>query len=231
MNTSNYATSEDYQSTGIEARDGFSTRHVSDPSRISDTDIIKVGDMDVTAAMARDLGIGPFAPNFDSHLGAGDARQREPEAQATPEESTGHQEYDASVAELNSQVEAGQLGHQEAGEYSTALGQVAIAGLTISEASETIDGLADGTINPMDLDQNTRDIVGNLEATVTNAATVSAKVELGEQGVNRLADIAKGDAEFAGMLRQYASMRALGKAGHTWPEFLVEAEAWSQGAR
>ncbi len=176
--------------------------------------------------MARDMGlIDAHTP--DEGLNKGSATPRSPEAP----QGTGHQDYDSTVSELSAQVEAGQMKHSEATEYSTALGQVALAGLTVSEVSDTIDGLKDGTINPMDLDQNQRDIAENLESTVTNAATASAQLELGDQGFNRLAEIARGAAKFNDILRQYASMRALGKADHTWTEFLVEAEAWSQGER
>lgn len=55
---------------------------------------------------------------------------------------------------------------------------------------------------PLNLTQNQRDVCANLETTITNSATTSAMAEVGEQGFNRLAEIAAGDAEFAGMLRQ-----------------------------
>ena len=55
--------------------------------------------------------------------------------------------------------------------------------------------------------------------------------EIGQEGFDRLSQIASGDAEFNEVLRNYASMRALGKADHTWGQFLEEAEAWSHGQR
>lgn len=228
-NSSGYATSENYKETGVTARNGMSTRTVADTTRIDDDEIVQIDGMELKAGMARDLGL------LDAHsqnegLKASDATQGQTR-EASTASTTGHDAYDQSVSELNMKIEAGQMGPQEAGEYSTALGQVALAGMTVSEISETIDGLADGSINPMELDQNQRDIAANLETTVQTAATKSAMSELGQDGFNRISEIARGDAEFKGVLRQYASMRALGKADHTWAEFLVDAEAWSRGDR
>lgn len=224
--------SNDYQPTGIEARNGFNTRHVADHSQLNDNEIIRVDGMELKVSQARDLGLigGPI----DESLSAGSAAQRTPEVQPedTPAQTTGHEGYDQSVAELTSKVEAGQISQAEAGEYSTALGQVALAGMTITEVSETLDQIASGEIDPaIDLSKDQRDIVKSVESTVQRAATQSVISEIGQQGFERLAQIARGDAEFNGILRQYASMRALGRAEHTWSEFLAEAEEWSRGNR
>jgi hypothetical protein len=228
--------SNDYQAAeGIEARSssGFGTRHVSDHSQLNDNEIIQIGGMELKVSQARDLGLigGPI----DESLSAGSATQRTPEAQPedTPAQSTtGHEGYDQSVAELNSKVEAGQISQAEAGEYSTALGQVALAGMTITEVSETLDQIASGEIDPViDLSKDQRDVVNSVESTVYRAAAQSVISEIGQKGFDRLAEIAKGDSEFNGILRQYASLRALGRAEHTWSEFLADAEEWSRGNR
>jgi hypothetical protein len=217
------------QSDGYQVQSGMHGRVTNDLSQVADTDLITIDGMQITYAMARDFGL-VNAHKPDTGLSVGNAV-----SEAVPEVSkgieTGHQDFDQTLSELNNQVEAGNMTDREAAEYSTAVGQVAMAGMTITEASDTIDGLADGSIDPLDLDQNTRDIVRNLENTVQTASTRSAMSELGQKGFNRIAEIAKGDAEFDGILREYASARALGQAGHTWPEFLAEAEAWSRGNR
>ena len=217
------------QGEGYHVRSGLHGRVTNDLSQVADTDLITVSGMEITYSMAKEMGlINAHKP--DTGLSVGNAVP-----EAAPEVSkgieTGHEGYDQTLSELNAQVEAGQMTDREATDYSTVVGQVAMAGMTITEASDTIDGLADGSINPLDLDQNTRDIVSNLENTVQTASTRSAMSELGQEGFSRIAEIAKGDAEFNGILRQYASMRALGKGGHTWPEFLADAEAWSRGDR
>lgn len=230
---SGVASSNDYKPVGIEARNGFNTRHVADHSQLNDNEIIRVDGMELKVSQARDLGLigGPV----DESLNAGSAAPRVPEAQpeaTSAQTTTGHEGYDQSVAELNSKVEAGQISQAEAGEYSTALGQVALAGMTITEVSETLDQIATGEIDPaIDLSKDQRDVVNSVESTVHRAATQSVISEIGQQGFDRLAEIAKGDAEFDGILRQYASMRALGRADHTWTEFLAEAEEWSRGNR
>ena len=214
---------------GYQVQSGMHGRVTNDLSQVADTDLITIDGMQLTYAMAKDFGlIGAHKP--DTGLSIGNAVPEDAPEVSTGNE-TGHAGYDQTISELNTQVEAGHMTPREATEYSTAIGQIAMAGLTVTEASDTLDGLADGSINPTDLDQNTRDIVSNLEKTVITASTRSAMSELGQEGFNRIAEIAKGDAEFNGILKQYASMRALGKAEHTWPEFLAEAEDWSRGNR
>lgn len=225
-----YASSADYQSEGIVARSGIGSRTVADHTRLDENELINIGGMELKVSQARDMGlIGAHAP--DEGLSAASAAQRTPEAAPKADTGTGHEAYDATVSELNAQVEAGQMDNGEANLYSTALGAVALAGLTVTEVSDTIDGLADGSVELTDLDQNQRDIVQNLQSTVTDAATKSAMKELGQDGFNRLAEMAKGSAELNAYLRHYASLRALGKADVSWAEFYQDAEAFSRGER
>lgn len=226
-NQTGYATSDSYQSEGIVARSGIGSRTVADHTRLDENELINIGGMELKVSQARDMGLlGTHMP--DDGLSAASAAQRVPDA---PKDTTGHDAFDATVSELNAQVEAGSMDHSEANLYSTALGAVALAGLTVTEVSNTIDGLQDGSIDPTDLDQNQRDIVQNLQSTVTDAATKSAMKELGQDGFNRLAEMAKGNAELNGYIRHYASLRALGKADVTWSEFYQDAEAFSRGDR
>ena len=217
------------QQEGYQVRSGMHGRTVADQSMIADTDLVVVQGMEITAAMAREMGLlGAHVP--DEGLNRGSAAPRTPEVAPTGS-NTGFEGYDATVDELAAQVEAGVMKYDEASQYETALGQVVLAGLTVTEVSETIDGIADGTIDPNMLPADKRQVVENLQTTVTEASTKSVMNEIGQEGFNRLSQIAAGDAAFNDVLRNYASMRALGKADHSWSQFLVEAEAWSHGQR
>jgi hypothetical protein len=216
------------QQEGYQVRSGMHGRTVADQSMIADTDLVVVQGMEIPAGMAREMGIlGAHVP--DEGLNRGSAAPRTPEV---PKGSnTGHDGYDATVNDLAAQVEAGVMQYDEASQYETALGQVALAGLTVTEATETLEAIADGSTDPNMLPADQRQVVENLQTSVTEASTKSVMNEIGQEGFNRLSQIAAGDAEFNEVLKNYASMRALGKANHTWSEFLAEAEDWSRGNR
>ena len=128
------------QGDGYQVRSGLHGRVTNDLSQVADNDLIVIDGMEITYAMAKDFGlIGAHVPT--SGLSVGNAV---PEAApAAPSGfKTGHDGYDSTCAELNAQVSEGNLGFEEASEYQTALGQVALAGLTLSEASDTLDGIA-----------------------------------------------------------------------------------------
>jgi hypothetical protein len=217
------------QQEGYHVRSGLHGHVTNDLSNVADTDLINIQGMEVTYKMAKEMGlVGMHKP--DEGLTAASAAQRTPEVSPTGSQ-TGNIGYDATVDGLAAQVEAGVMKYDEASQYETALGQVALAGLTVTEVTETLDGIADGSIDPAMLPSDQRQVVENLETKVTEASTKSVMSEIGQEGFDRLSQIAAGDAEFSEVLRNYASMRALGKADHTWSQFLVEAEAWSHGQR
>lgn len=217
------------QQEGFHVRSGMHGQITSDLSNVADNDLISIQGMEVTYKMAKEMGlVNPHKP--DTGLSVGNAVP-EVSPEVSKGSDTGHDGYDATCDLLDAQIESGAMQHAEAGQYATALGQMALAGLTVTEASETIDGIADGSIDPNMLPADQRQVVENLQTTVTEASTKSVINEVGQEGFNRLAQIASGDAEFNDVLRNYASMRALGKAEHTWSQFLTEAEAWSQGQR
>ena len=217
------------QQEGYHVRSGLHGHVTNDLSNVADTDLISIQGMEVTYKMAKEMGL-LAAHKPDEGLSAASAAQRTPEVSPTGSQ-TGHDGYDATVDGLAAQVDAGVMKYDEASQYETALGQVALAGLTVTEASDTLDGIADGSIDPAMLPADKRQVVENLQTTVSDAATKSVMSEIGQEGFDRLSQIASGDAEFNEVLRNYASMRALGKADHTWGQFLEEAEAWSHGQR
>ncbi len=221
---SNYASSENYQppENSIEARSEAGVRYVLDQSRLGDHEKIDIQGMELTVGQARDLGL-LGRPIDDGGLSIGNAAvaaQSEPE----PVPTTGHAEFDATAAQLQSQVEAGQITETEAMTYENVVAEIAMADLTPAQISETIDGIADGTVDPMDLTQNQRDIIRNTETQVTQAATQSAMAELGKEQFDKLQQIAKVSPEVNAAIRTYAGMRSLGVADVSWTEFMQDVQ-------
>ena len=70
---------------------------------------------------------------------------------------------------------------------------------------------------------NSRQVAEAVEQYVTDAATKSAKAELGQEGFDRLAQFAAMSPTIDQALRQYASLRALGKTSDSWSDLLEMA--------
>lgn len=225
------SSSTDYDAKGVTVRNGMSSRNVSAADQIGDDDLITVQGMEVTGKMARELGL--LGTVFDESLSAGAAAQAAAAKAEAPKakESSGHEGYDQTTAALNAAIEAEVMTVEEATEYHTAVGEIAMADLTVTEVLDTINARDAGTLDPSEISQEHRAVIENAERVVTETATQSAKRELGPQGFNRLAEIARSNAEFNEVLRGFAVHRALGKADHTWAEFLAEAEEFVRGSR
>lgn len=213
------------QGEGYHVRSGMHGRVTNDLSQVADTDLITIQGMEVTVAMARDMGlINAHKP--DTGLSVGNAVP-EDAPEVSTDASTGHAGYDQSLAELNTQVEAGSMTSREASEYSTALGQVALADMTVAEVSDAIDG----TVDLSELDQNQRDVIRNTESRVTEAATKSATTELGPEAFQRLSKIAAASPEVNQAIRQYAGLRAVGRGDVSWSEFMQDVDDHVAGNR
>ena len=229
--------SADWQpTTGATVRSGLLNKHVQSADQVADSDIVVVDGMEITAKMARELGL--MGQVFDEGLSIGAAQRAAEDHQGyQPEdgndgiEKTGHEAFDTAVADLNDQIEAGGMDYAEASEYHTALGEIALAGLTAEQVTETLEGIQDGTADLTSLDANTRAVVENVERKVTATATASAKAELGQVGFNRLAEIARGNPEVNQAITAYAVLRAQGRADVSWGEFLSDAEDHVRGVR
>jgi len=196
-------------------------RTVTDHTRLEDHERIHIDGMEVTVGMARDMGlIGGHTP--DGGLSIGNATAAEPEV--APRSDTGHEGYDATAAQLHTQVEEGNLTETEAVAYETVVGEIALAGLTPAQITDTIDGIADGSVDPADLTQDQRQIIQNTEAKVTEAATQSAMTELGQEGFNDLQRIAAASPEVNAAIRTYAGMRSLGLGDVSWSDFYQDVK-------
>ena len=234
--TGGVTSSNDYEASGVTVRSGLHNRTVSAADQVADSDIVVVDGMEITAKMARELGL--MRQVFDEGLSIGAAKRAaeghhgyQPEDGPDDIEKTGHEAFDAAVADLNDQIEAGGMDYAEASEYHTALGEIALAGLTAEQVTETVAGIQDGTADLTGLDANTRAVVENVERKVTATATASAKAELGQAGFNRLAEIARGNPEVNEAITAYAIMRAQGRADVSWGDFLSDAEDHVRGIR
>lgn len=137
---------------------------------------------------------------------------------------TGHTDYDLTAADISERVEAGDLSEDEAFEFDLAATSIAAADLTVTEVVDIIDGLNDGSLTELDVDAESRQVAQSVEQRVTLAATKSAQKELGQQGFDRLAQLAAASPVIDKAIRQYASMRALGRSSDSWADFLSMAE-------
>jgi len=214
-----FMTSEAYHQDGIEVQRGMGSVTVASADMLQDTDLITVNGVQMPVITAREMG---FVGNAAQPTTAPQPTNSQP---AEPERiTTGHEGYDNVAADLQARVEAGDLEGEEAFNYDLAVATVANADLTVTEVVDILDGINSGDLNPMDLDANTRQVAQSVEQRVTEAATKSAMSELGSQGFDRLAQLAAASSTVDQALRQYASMRALGRTTDSWNDFLAMAE-------
>lgn len=213
--------STDYQQDGIEVIRGIGSTTIASPDLLQDTDLITVDGVQMPVSMARNMGL--VATNSSAS-----ASQPTPSVDTRPSEperaSTGHEGYDKVSSDIADRVEAGDLEGEEAFEYDLAVATVAGADMTITEVVEVIDGIGSGELNALDLDANTRQVAQSVEQRVTQSATKSAIGELGQQGFDRLSQLAAASPVVDHAIRQYVSMRALGRSSDTWADFLEMAE-------
>ncbi|MEP4247672.1 hypothetical protein [Tateyamaria sp.] len=220
--------STDYKQEGIEVIRGIGSTTVASPDLLQDDDLITVDGVQLSARAAREYGLIPTAFNpskspdqLDPKFGIGTASQAAEEKQRP---STGHEGYDAISSDIMDRVEAGVLEGEEAFEYDLAVATVAGADLTITEVVEIIDGINSGELSALNVDANTRQIAQSVEQRVTRTATKAAINELGQQGFDRLSQMASASSVVDQAIRQYVSMRALGRSSDTWSDFLAMAE-------
>lgn len=212
--------SDDYQQSGIEVQRGFGRATVASSELLQDTDLITVNGVQMPVSAAREIGlVGTTATPNPQPAQPTDASPSEPERV-----SMGHEGYDKIAADLQTRVEAGELECSEASEYDLAVATVACADMTITEVVEVIDGINSGELNALDVDANTRQVAQSVEQRVTQSATKSAISELGQQGFDRLSQLAAASPVVDQAIRQYVSMRALGRSSDTWADFLEMAE-------
>lgn len=213
---------------GIEVQRGMGSTTVASPDLLQDDYLITIDGVQLSARAAREYGLISTAFNpskspdqLDPKFGVGAAAQA---AEQKQRPSTGHEGYDAIASDIMDRVEAGDLEGEEAFEYDLSVATVAGADLTITEVVDVIDGINSGALNPLDVDANTRQVAQSVEDRVTQSATKSAIGELGQQGFDRLSQMASASPVVDQAIRQYVSMRALGRSSDTWADFLEMAE-------
>lgn len=216
-----YVTSSDYQEDGIEVQRGMGSVTVASQDLLQDNDLITINGVQMPVGTAREMGFVASTTKASETTGNPPLMPETPEA--APDNTTGHDGYDQIAADLRSRVEAGDLDSEEAFTYDLAVATVANADLTITEIAGIIDGAGSGDVTVADLDANTRQVAEAVEQYVTDAATKSAKAELGQEGFDRLAQYAAMSPTIDQALRQYASMRALGKTSDSWSDILEMA--------
>lgn len=216
--------SNDYQSAGVKVSRGMGSVNVTDAADLSDTDIVQVDGMEITAKMARELGL--MGRVFDESLSTGataaaaEAHAAKAQSPDAAKSATGNADLDGVVDGLNEALEDGSIGLEEAQIYEAAFGEVALSGLSLEHAIETLEGIEDGTVDANAVPADVRANLSAVEGRITDAATKSAKAELGSETFNWLQSAATSNADVSNAIRQFAFERATGQApGITWADF------------
>ncbi len=218
-----YASSADYSSGGVSVRDASNTvREVHAKDDLNDTDVIDVQGMTMKVSQARELGLLNAA--FDEQLSIGAAHRAAQEHSDAQEQSqgsnTGNAEFDSVIDGLNTSLDDSIMSMEEAQTYETAFGQIAMSGMTIDQVTETMRGLADGSLSETEVPGDTQAMFANVQSTITQAATQSALQELGQDGFDFLKQASDTHPGVDRCVRQFAVDRAAGRAdGITWAEF------------
>jgi hypothetical protein len=227
ISSKEHASSADYVSGGVTVRDTNNMqRDVHSQDDLKDSDVINVQGMSMKVAQAKELGL--LNTVFDEGLSIGAAQRAAQEhssvSEETPEEpkgsDTGHDEFDNVIDGLNASLDDSIMTMEEAQTYETAFGQIALSGMSVDEVTETMRGLADGSVSELDVDGSTRAMFANVQSTITEAATQSAMQELGQDGFDFLKQASDTHPGVDRCVRQFAVDRAAGRAdGITWTEF------------
>lgn len=217
----------DYADTGVKITSGFGSKTVHSADQIGDNDLVVIDGMEITGKMAREMGL--LGRVFDEPLsssalakGATDAQQARVADEPTKQE-TGVPDYDDAIARLEAEIDNGTMTLEEAREYDTSLAQIAMSGLSVDAVVDTLDGLASGTVDATEVPGDVKSMIRDVETSVTEAATASVKSEIGGEGFAELQRAAAASPEVNAAIRNYAIMRATGRAeGITWSDFLAD---------
>lgn len=222
-----FATSADYTSNNLTVRSANGTeRVVRSENNLNDEDVIEIQGMSMKVTQARDLGL--LDAVFDEQLSIGAARRAAQEhgnaQDQSPEETqgsnTGNAEFDTVIDGLNASLDDSIMSMGEAQTYETAFGQIAMSGMSVEEAVDTMRGLADGSVSELDVGGDKTAMLSSVETSITEAATQSAMQELGQDGFDFLKQASATNPGVDRVVRQFAVDRAAGRAdGITWPEF------------
>lgn len=205
--------SSDYDSGGVTVREGAAgfNRQVHSVTDLNDNDIVVVDNMEVTAKMARELGL--LGQVFDEQLGPQSGRVRTEEVKPVVVVKTGYELYDTTSERLAEQTESGVINTHEAQVYDTAVAELAMTGLGV----DTIVGVSNGDIREGELTTEMQATATRIENNVREASTKAAMSELGKPAFDALSNLAAANPEVGVIVERYAIDRAQGKAaGVTW---------------
>ena len=231
------SSSDNYQDSGVTIRSGLFNKNISSADQAGDDDLIAIDGMEIKVKQAREMGLLNKQFAEDGGLSAGNAAQaahqrsdQQSDQQQSEQTGTGNTEYDTAMAGLNDAIEEGSMEYGEAQAYDTSIAQIAMSGLSVEHAVETLDGLASGDVDATAVPSETKQMLNDIQGNVQKAATQSAKTELGREGFDVLQRAASVSPEVNAALRSYAIMRATGKAdGVTWSDFLEDVQAHLNG--
>lgn len=230
--TGGVKSSTDFNSPGLTVQRGFGGVSVANASELQETDVITIDGVEMTVATARSVGVLRMAfeqtrspDQLDPPLSAAAASQAATPAE-TSKSNTGHTEYDGVVDGLNAALDEGLLEYTEAAAYDLSVAEIAMSGLSIEHALETLDGIADGSVVEHEVPSGIRQMLAASEDKVTAAATKSAMAELGADAFGYLERAASTSPEVAEAIRGYAIRRATGRTeGARWSDLYEDVRA------
>ena len=119
---------------------------------------------------------------------------------------------------------------EEATVYQTINAEMAMKGIETSEVVERHDGLMSGEVDLQDMDPETRQTLERYESQVEDAARKAVVQEVGPEGFEFLEQSANNSPEVNEAIRNFAIMRATGKAnGLTWGDLLRDVREFMRG--
>jgi len=211
---------------GQPVRRGFHTINVSDPADLQDDDLVRIGGVEMSVRFARNEGVlgdlyhgykspAELDPGLSAHATAKGAQETDAEVKS----NTGNAEFDTLVDSLNAGVESGALEYFEAQAYETAVGEIALSGLSLDHAMEAFEAVGSGRLNVDDIPEDTRSMLARTEDAVTAAAEKAAISELGDEAFGWLNTHAAYNPQIAAHISRYAADRAMGRHDEvTWAE-------------
>lgn len=222
--TNSNSSSVDHQPKGVSVLSnggaGFQ-REVFAEDDLADNDLVTIDGVQLTAKQAKSMGM------MGKIFADGKAPEVNPEIKpaAAPKSDTGNAEYDTAIDTLNALVASGDISQEEAQTYDFGLAEVAMSGLTVEHVTETISGLADGSISSTDVPADVRAMVTSVETNVRRAATTAALNEMGRPAFDALSALANSHAGVNSVIQKYATDRAQGKhGGVTWAELAQDIQ-------
>ncbi|QLL42820.1 hypothetical protein [Sulfitobacter pontiacus] len=126
---------------------------------------------------------------------------------------TGYASYDEGSDKLNGLVDEGSMTAAEGQVYDASKAEIAFAGLQVDHVVETLNGLADGSIDEADVPADVRAMAKHVENEVREASTKAVVNEMGKPAFDHLSEMVNAHAGVAKVVERYAIDRAQGKHG------------------